>query len=510
MKTVLLTGATGAMGTWALKALVNDQKKNFLDSYKIRVFIRNTRRDRKIIRKYRKLDNFEIVYGDIVNYDDVYNALVDIDMVLHVAAFVSPQADYYPEVAMKVNYGGTKNIVDAIVNLGNKEKTKLVFIGTIAQTGDRMPPIHWGRVGDPIKTSIYDYYAVSKVAAERYVIESELKNWVSLRQTGIIGKDMFKKSKDPILFHNGLNNCLEYISDRDSGRMLSNLWNKDLNNDLAGFWNHVYNIGGGSSARVDTITLYENVYKALGIKNMKYVINPKFYATQNFHGTYYLDSDKLNNFLDFRRDSIEYFYNIVRKELGFFGWISRVITKLPFGERFIGFVIRSQFKRTAKKKFGTINFINTNKEDRIDAYFGSRELYEKIPVSYEGFSRFKEWDKIINIDHGYDEAKPEAELNIEDMKEAIKFRGGKLISKKMVIGDWKTKLKIKCAFGHTFSASPRLILEGGHWCSVCESESWNYEKRSLKDKFFAQVYKIKEGTKKLARPIKKKVNQDNI
>ena len=44
-----------------------------------------------------------------------------------------------------------------------------------------MPPIHWGRVGDPIKPSMFDYYAVSKVAAERYVIESGLKYWVSLR-----------------------------------------------------------------------------------------------------------------------------------------------------------------------------------------------------------------------------------------------------------------------------------------------------------------------------------------
>ena len=31
---------------------------------------------------------------------------------------------------------------------------------------------------------MFDYYAVSKIAAERYVIESGLKYWVSLRQTG--------------------------------------------------------------------------------------------------------------------------------------------------------------------------------------------------------------------------------------------------------------------------------------------------------------------------------------
>jgi len=31
----------------------------------------------------------------------------------------------------------------------------------------------------------------------------------------------------------------------------------------------------------------------------------------------------------------------------------------------------------------------------------------------------------------------------------------------MKIVDWRQKLKFKCAFGHGFEASPRLILEGG-------------------------------------------------
>ena len=44
--------------------------------------------------------------------------------------------------------------------------------GTVAATGDRMPPIHWGRIGDPLKPSIYDFYAVTKIAGERAVLES--------------------------------------------------------------------------------------------------------------------------------------------------------------------------------------------------------------------------------------------------------------------------------------------------------------------------------------------------
>lgn len=90
------------------------------------------------------------------------------------------------------------------------------------RNGDRMPPVHWGRVGDPIKPSMFDYYAVSKAAAERLVIESGLKYWVSLRQMGIIGRAM-AEIEDAIMFHNCFDNVLEYCSDRDSARSMKNL-----------------------------------------------------------------------------------------------------------------------------------------------------------------------------------------------------------------------------------------------------------------------------------------------
>ena len=55
-------------------------------------------------------------------------------------------------------------------------------------------------------------------------------------------------------------------------------------------------------------------------------------------------------------------------------------------------------------------------------------------------------------------------------------------------GDWTTPLEFECAFGHRFKASPRLVLEGGHWCDECERKSWNYGARAKVDPFFAQVW----------------------
>ena len=55
-------------------------------------------------------------------------------------------------------------------------------------------------------------------------------------------------------------------------------------------------------------------------------------------------------------------------------------------------------------------------------------------------------------------------------------------------GDWSGKQEFQCAFGNKFTASPRLVLEGGHWCDECERRSWNYGNRAKVDPFFAQVW----------------------
>ena len=335
---------------------------------------------------------------------------------------------------------------------------------------------------------MFDYYAVSKIAAERYVIESGLKYWVSLRQTGIIGPAM-AKIRDAIQFHNCLDNVLEYVSDRDSGRLMCHLAAYTENGALPGeFWGHIYNIGGGPSCRVDTYTMYKIMYGEIGIKDIDYVIDPKVNATLNFHGQYYLDSDKLENYLHFRSDSMQYFYDAYLKELGAAKPFGRIICKLPGGQKLMGSVIRSTFNKLLDSEHGTRHFIEANMEDHIDAYWGSRKRWEALPEKASQMNHFTDWDKVMTIDHGYDETKPESELTLDDLRGAAEFRGGECLSETMNQGDWQSKQTFRCAFGHTFEASPRLVLEGGHWCPECERRSWNYGARAKADPFFAQVW----------------------
>ena len=480
---VLLTGAAGGMGQESLKQMAADNGK-----YEIIALDLDNESCRNRLRPYEGNNRVQILLGDLTDASFVEKAVQGCDLILHVAAFVSPAADYYPKKAMEVNYGGTRNLIEAIKKLKQEDTTRFVYIGTVAETGDRMPPIHWGRVGDPIKPSMFDYYAVSKIASERYVIESGLKYWVSLRQTGIMGPAM-AKIRDSIQFHNCLDNVLEYVSDRDSGRLMCHLASYTETGRLPeAFWGHIYNIGGGESCRVDTYTMYQKTYGEMGFTSLDPVIDPRYTATRNFHGHYYLDSDKLENYLHFRSDGMQYFYDAYLNEVKSVKGMTRVICRLPGGQKLLGSIIKSTFKKLMMSEHGTMRFIKDNMEDHIDAYWGSKKAWEALPEKVSQMKRFTDWDTVVPIDHGYDETRPESELTLTDLQGAAKFRGGACLSDTMKKGDWKTKLQFRCAFGHTFDASPRLVLEGGHWCPECERKSWNYGVRAKVDPFFAQVW----------------------
>lgn len=145
-KTVFLTGACGGMGFQGLTRMLEDG-----DSYNTLVLVRDSEKNRKMLAPFMSKSNLKVVWGDLNDYGLVYKCVEKSDLILHVAAFVSPAADYNPKKAMQVNYGSTKNLITAIKKQKRENEVKFVYIGTVAETGDRMPPIHWGRVGDPIK-----------------------------------------------------------------------------------------------------------------------------------------------------------------------------------------------------------------------------------------------------------------------------------------------------------------------------------------------------------------------
>jgi nucleoside-diphosphate-sugar epimerase len=180
-KTVFITGATGNMG-WAGFQELHARA----DRFNIRLLARDSKKNRKQLKPYLDDPSVEIVWGDLMSYDDVLKGVTGSDYVLHVGGMVSPAADYYPEKTLKVNVGSAENVVKAVLAQPNASDIKVVYIGSVAQYGDRNPPCHWGSADDPQTPAKFDMYALSKIRSEEIFAKSGLKNWVSLRQSGIL------------------------------------------------------------------------------------------------------------------------------------------------------------------------------------------------------------------------------------------------------------------------------------------------------------------------------------
>ncbi len=148
-KTVFITGTTGSMGHAGFLELLKRRER-----FNIVTLVRPSPKNKKKMAPYLNDPGVKIVWGDLTNYDDVLQCVTGADYVLHPAAFIAPAADHDPDTAWKINVGSAENIVNAIKAQPDPDSIRLVNIGSVAMTGDRLPPIHVGRVGDPLKPSV--------------------------------------------------------------------------------------------------------------------------------------------------------------------------------------------------------------------------------------------------------------------------------------------------------------------------------------------------------------------
>jgi len=466
-KRIFLTGASGNMGRAALEELLQRD-----DRFQVTALALPTRKDRLILAPYQDR-GLNVIWGDLTCYEDVLQGVNAADYVLHVGGMVSPLADTMPELTMKVNVGGAENIVQAIKAQPEPDRVRLVYIGTVAQTGNRPVPIHWGRVGDPIKISTFDTYALSKTIAERVIIDSGLHNWVSLRQTGI-ARMAAAEPLEPITFHTTLDGVLEWITPRDSGRLLANVCEETV---PEGFWGNIYNIGGGEPNRLTNLELFERMLGAAGVSDYREVLDPSWFATRNFHGQWFSDSDLLESIVPYRNQTFDEY---IEEQVPGVPWYIRLGGSLPR-------LVRRKFEGVARGPRGTLTWLAQGYESHIKAYFGSFQNWRSIG-DWDSVNSERPSEKAIKLDHGYDEYLPQEKISQSAIREAARFRGGKLISRDPRRSDWFTPLRWRCHAGHEFPASLNLIIKGGHWCPICIADTASYHVMAGQSTFFRQVW----------------------
>lgn len=469
---LFLTGATGVMG----KAGLNELTAN-PGEYEITVLARDSKINRKKLRPY--IDKgVKVIWGDLINAEDVAKGCKDAEIVLHVGGMVSPKADWHPEKTIDVNTIAMKNIITGIkeAKKGNpdREEAKLVYIGSVAQYGNRAIPDHWGGIGDSLIPAKFDAYAYSKIEAERLLVESGLKRWVSLRQTGILHPGLLMNASDPISFHVPVRGVLEWVTADDSGRLLERVSRRDV---LDGFWCDFYNIGGGESFRMTNYEFESKLLKALGCPTPEKVFDARWFATQNFHGMWYHDSDRLENFLHFRsgENADEYFNRMVKTLPPYF----KLTPLAP------SFIIKAVMKRVAHTpELGPMWWIKNNVTSRINAAFGSKEEWttgddwssidltvpsKKLPDQSGKKHHTPLTSHLLRRERTRNAKGNEFRIDNLVLQEDYSESGP---------DDYFRPLRWKCDNGHEFTASMMLVERGGHRCSQCIRQTAVFHKEA--------------------------------
>ncbi|MDE6244712.1 MAG: NAD(P)-dependent oxidoreductase [Treponemataceae bacterium] len=492
---VAVTGSDGAMGGEVVSHLL-DSDKNF----ELRLFVYNkTKKCRKFFKSLLKRgkNRITLIRGDLANYEQVANLVEGADYVVHCGAVIPPKADHNPENTRNTNFIGTKNIVDAIKNSGRADKIKLVHISTVAVYGNRDYHHPWARMGDPVISSAFDYYSAYKIKGERYVLESGLPHWVVLRQTAVYHKYFLSNNmNDGLMFHTSWNAPFEWITDRDSGLCIQHLVERDVDGKLNGFWHNDYNIGGGAPCRETGYEVFNEGFGLFGASAEDF-FEPNWNIPRNFHGVWYTDSHILDKWLDYRRESSADYWKRMGKELWYYK-LGAIVPKK--------WIRKLAIERLLKNSNAPMYWVRSGNKGRIDAFFGGEEAYNNLPKNWSEFpvnAKGRSWNGELDyaelkdeskadkyaLDHGYDETKPDSEIDIDDLKKAAAFRGGEVLSEDMKKGDLFQKITWKCHNGHRFDSTPFTILKAGFWCpECCEAPKWSFDKVAAKIPFYSQVW----------------------
>jgi nucleoside-diphosphate-sugar epimerase len=494
---VLLLGASGSMGYAAFKELWKRVDSDGKRRYDVVLLLRPSAKNKDTFRRYERSckikpipgrgvtededKTFKIIWGDATVYEDILESVRSVDWILCPMAFIAPEADHNPDMAKAVNTTAIEYVIKAIYEVGGQNHVKFIYIGSVAETGDRLQSIHLGRVGDPLKPSVFDFYATTKIAGERAVIESGLRYWVSLRQTYIALPDAMSLL-DPIIFHQPIDTHIELNTSHDAGRGLVNCLDVPETSD---FWRRVYNMSGGPSCRVVFLDYIDSMMKILGMGGYRNIMERKWFALRNFHCQYFEDSYVLSSYIHNWGESLEDHYRQVRKNAPLRVKLAGVLNRIPGFQRIVRRTAYKMMRKMVLGKDGTLFWYEHRNDKRIAAFYGSYAAYYEIP----------DWDinmpsngtKPHRLDHGYDESKTKPDLS--DLRGAASFRGGNLLSTEWN-GDLYEKLRWKCALGHEFEASIYLVLKAGHWCPhpPCTPPPWNNDTVAKVNPFFAQVW----------------------
>ncbi|MHA1211953.1 MAG: NAD-dependent epimerase/dehydratase family protein [Candidatus Heimdallarchaeota archaeon] len=282
---VLVTGAFGNVGASTLIALLEK------DKYEITCFDKRTPKTLRKARRFKQKVN--IIWGDLRNPKKVENAVNGQDFVLHIGAIIPPKAERSEKRTYNINFGGTKNVVNAI--LKQSKKPKLVYTSSVAVYGDvRELGEHCIDINYPFNPSPDDFYAVTKIKSENYIRESGVE-YVIFRLSYIPNAESI--SLTPLMFKMPLDTPIEFTHTLDTGLAIANTLETDQ------MFSDVYNLGGGKRCQIYYREFLENMLPFMGVD----MLPDEAFSTDPFHCCFY-DTTELEKLLKFQKHDMKDLY----------------------------------------------------------------------------------------------------------------------------------------------------------------------------------------------------------
>lgn len=305
---VLLTGGAGRLGITICKAMLQE-------GLQVRIFDLDNARNKKNVKALQ--GKAELFWGDVTRPESVRAAMEGVGAVVHMAAILPPVAYEKPDLAHKVNVGGTKVIVDLIKEKGGH--IPFVFTSSAAAFGPT-PEATEPLSPDKHEPRPKDAYGETKLQAEKLIRESGI-DYIILRLTATM-YFIFETSDIKRMFTIPLNNRIEHCHPDDTACAIVNAIS---NFDTAR--GNTLVVSGGPRLRMLYKDLVGGILRVLGLP-----LPPAHKFTRKPYYLDWYDTSKAQKLLRYQRKTYSDYLNDFARE------VSRVYTPLflPFMRYFVG------------------------------------------------------------------------------------------------------------------------------------------------------------------------------
>jgi UDP-glucose 4-epimerase len=284
---VLITGGAGHLGPGVCQAFLRE-------GFDVRALLH-----RKRIRGLH--GDVEVVWGDITRQESVRRALEDADAVVHMAGIVEPMTERRPDLADKVNVGGTRTLVDAIRDRG--DRIPLVYTSSAAVFGPTPGAtecLHPDK--DPCNPA--SVYARTKLQAEELIRESGI-DYVVLRLTPVPYRKVSFNDMKHQMFIIPLENRIEFCHPEDATLAIVN--SVKYFDEAKG---RTLMISGGPSQRIRYKELVDVALRTFGLP-----LPPRHkFAEEPFALDWY-DTSESQALLDYQRKTLDDYSHDLAKQI---------------------------------------------------------------------------------------------------------------------------------------------------------------------------------------------------